>query len=148
MKVARHLKSDSVYMGRFNHGDDMINVLQEFCLENSIRAAWVNIIGAVSRATLAYYDQEAHKYLSRAFEGGLEIVNCSGNISLKDEKPVVHLHITLSDPEYRAHAGHLMPGSSVVFAGEFVIFAFSKSSEAHPDLIRVSDERTGLTLWQ
>ena len=41
-----------------------------------------------------------------------------------------------------------MPGTSRIFAGEFVIFAFDKSSEAHPDLVRIPDEQTGLPLWQ
>ena len=84
---------------------------------DNIRAAWVNIIGAVSRATLSYYEQEGHKYVSKAFEGEYEIVSCSGNISLKEEKPMAHLHMVLSDMEYATHAGHLMPGTSAIFAG-------------------------------
>ena len=148
MKVARHLQTQDVYMGRFNYGDDIITALQAFSLENNIRAAWVNIIGAVSKATLSYYDQQEHKYFSKAFKGEYEIVSCSGNISLKDEKPMAHIHIVLSDTEYGAHAGHLIPGSSAIFAGEFVIFAFDKSNQAHPDLVRVLDEQTGLPLWQ
>ncbi len=147
MYQAHAFNVQSVYMGRFEYGDDIIQELQTFCLEKDIKAAWVHIIGALSKATISYYEQEGHKYVNKTLEREFEIVSCSGNISLKENKPFAHLHIVLSDTEYGTLAGHLMPGSTKLFAGEFVIMAFESADGPNP-LIRVPDEKTGLALWK
>lgn len=147
MKLARYYKHDAIYMGRFDHGEDIITGLENFCAENDIKSGWVNIIGALSQATISYYDQEKHQYFHKTLEGEYEIVSCSGNMSLKDGKPFAHIHVVLSDTGYGCVGGHLWPGSVKVFAGEFVIFSLEKGVEEEPDLCRMLDAQTGLALW-
>ena len=72
----------------------------------------------------------------------MEILSLIGNISLKDDKPFVHAHITLADQEGRAWGGHLAEGTKV-FAGEFVIQEYLTEKP----LVRHLDEETGLFLW-
>jgi predicted DNA-binding protein with PD1-like motif len=120
----------------------IINSLTDFCSENGITTAWVQALGAVSKATISYYDQVGHTYLLKELNGEYEIVSCSGNITLKEGKPFGHLHIILSDGQYNCLAGHLMPGTVEVFACEFTLSALSGIP-----LERAPDADTGLALW-
>lgn len=143
MKVVKHLKPSDVYMGRLEYGQDIIDSLENFCAENEVKIAWVQMIGALRKATISYYDQEKHCYFNKKLEGEYEIVSCSGNISVKENAPMAHLHIVLSDTEYNCIAGHLMPGSTEIFACEFVLHRF----EGEEALVRGQDDQTGLSLW-
>jgi predicted DNA-binding protein with PD1-like motif len=82
------------------------------------------------------------KYKDVDLSEPMEIVSLYGNISLKDGKPFVHAHVVLSDEKGNARGGHLLPGSSPVFACEITIEEFEG-----PELIRGFDERTRLALW-
>jgi predicted DNA-binding protein with PD1-like motif len=65
-----------------------------------------------------------------------------GNISLKDNKPMVHAHLTLADEKGKAFGGHLAPGT-IVYACEYLIQSFEGAI-----LKRELDEKTDLSLWQ
>lgn len=147
MEVAQSFKPGKIYMGRLQKGTDIIRSIETFCEKNHIQAAWINIIGALDKATISYYDQHEHQYFHRNLTGDYEIVSCSGNISLKDGKPFAHLHIVLSDTEFQAMGGHLWPESVSVFAAEYVIFELDKAPE-DSDLERCPDAATGLALWK
>ena len=64
------------------------------------------------------------------------------NISMRDGKPFVHVHILLSDAEGKVFGGHLMKGTKL-FACEVTIDEFEGEQ-----LERGQDERTGLFLWK
>ena len=68
------------------------------------------MIGATSHLVLGYYDQEAREYRNHEYEGGFEIASGSGNVSIKDGEPFVHLHVVASGPNGDANGGHVMPG--------------------------------------
>ncbi|MGE0201422.1 MAG: PPC domain-containing DNA-binding protein [Candidatus Melainabacteria bacterium] len=155
MDVIRRYTSLQPIMGRFAHGDDLIEALQHFCQTEAIEAAWVTVIGAVSRATLSYYDQTTHQYKNRVYEGHYEIIHCTGNISLKGGEqpdgrhpvsPMAHLHMVLSDENYQTIAGHVIPGGARVFAGEFLISALM-NPQGRPLRRGKADPQTGLPLW-
>jgi len=128
-------------MGRLEHGADLLDELTAVCAENSVSLGWLNALGAVQRARLGYYDQDAREY--RYFDLGrhLEIANLVGNVSLKDGKPIIHAHVTLADSDGNAFGGHLAQGT-VVFACEFRIQVLDG-----PEFSRGFDDTTGLPLW-
>jgi predicted DNA-binding protein with PD1-like motif len=134
--------ADEVIVGRIPMGADIIRSIEAVCAERNIKTAWVQALGAVKKATIAYYTQDTHQYNTREFAGGYEIVSCSGNITLKDGKQFGHLHIVLSDENYSCFAGHLMPGTVEVFACEYTILPLQGD-----ELIRKPDANTGLALW-
>jgi predicted DNA-binding protein with PD1-like motif len=132
-----------IIIGRLDKGDDLLNDLTDLCRSKRITAGTFNVIGAVQQASLGYYDQRKNKYRDPLqLKHALEIVSCSGNISLKDKKPFIHAHIVLADDHGRAFGGHLMPGT-IVFAAEFVIRELKGIS-----LNRIPDRSTGLFLWK
>ncbi|HDH10145.1 MAG TPA: DNA-binding protein, partial [Chloroflexi bacterium] len=130
------------FLIRLPYGEDLLLTLKRFCEENGITQGVLAVIGAVRRATVGYYDQEAHEYKANSFDQPMEIVSCIGNISLLEGEPFVHAHIVLADKEGRpAAAGHLMEGA-IIFAGE----AFVQELIGEP-LVREFDEQTSLSLW-
>jgi predicted DNA-binding protein with PD1-like motif len=141
----REIRSGRYFMGRLELGDDLYDALTSFCENNNIKLGRVEAIGAVEKACIEFYDQGKRDgtYNSiPSFAQPLEILNLTGNISLKDGKPMVHAHITLADSRGNAYGGHLVPGTKV-FACEFIIQTFEGE-----DFKRANDRKTGLKLWQ
>jgi hypothetical protein len=129
------------FMGKLSYGADLLEELNEMCRMRNIRLGRLEGLGAVQKARLGYYDQQAHEYRFVEIDRGLEITKLVGNVSLKDGTPFVHAHLTLADGQGRAYGGHLAPGT-VLFACEFILEVFEG-----PILQRVFDETTGLPLW-
>ena len=131
------------FIGRFQCGDDLLGSLTELCKKENIRAGVFSLIGAVQNAKLGYYDQAEKKYTGCVeLNEKLEVVSCTGNISLKDGEIFVHAHIGLADNQGKAYGGHLMPGT-IIFAAEYYIQELTGVT-----LERVKDMVTGLPLWK
>jgi predicted DNA-binding protein with PD1-like motif len=133
--------AERILMARLERGDDLLEALTALCETERVEAGVVHAIGAVERAVLGYYDQQAGHYQELVFEEGMEIANLQGNVSLNEGAPFVHAHLTLADAEGRCFGGHLMPGTRV-FACELHLRAF----QGRPPE-RVPDPATGLKLW-
>jgi hypothetical protein len=129
------------FVGRLARGSDLVEEIERFCAEQEIRAAWVSVIGAVRRASFAYYDQEESRYLPLASETHHEITGFVGNISIRDGTPFLHAHATFCDADGAALGGHLLRGCEI-FAGEVTIREMTGVV-----LERTPDEVTGLALW-
>jgi predicted DNA-binding protein with PD1-like motif len=129
------------FVGRLAHGSDLVDEVERLCAEREVRAAWVSAIGAVRRASYAYYDQEGGKYLPLASETHHEITGFIGNISIRDGRPFLHAHATFGDRTGATIGGHLLRGCEV-FAGEVTIREMTGV-----ELERTPDELTGLALW-
>lgn len=131
------------FVGNFRKGDDLLEALTRHCEGNKVKLGIFSLVGSVTKAVVGYYNQDTKKYLDPiVFHRKLEIINCKGNISLKDGKIIVHSHITLSDEKGQCFGGHLLPGT-MLFAAEYYL----KELEG-PDFNRVFDPETGLNLWE
>lgn len=142
MATFRELTGTRCLMGRLAHGADLLEELTAVCIENGVALGWIEALGAVRKARLGYYDQEAREYRFFEVDQPLEITALAGNVSTKDGEPVVHAHVTLADDAGRAVGGHLAPGT-VVFACEFCLRVL-----AGAEFARGFDAETGLPLWQ
>jgi len=120
-------------------GEELVETLTKFLSENSINSGIISGIGAASDVTLNYFNIETKEYEEKHFSGDFEILSLTGNISLKDDLPFAHLHITLGTKEYECIGGHLK-AAKVGATCEVVI----QKLEAKLD--RRLDERTGLYL--
>ena len=72
----------------------VVEALTAFCKEKRIEAGTVSGIGAISSATFRFLDPATKQYVDKTFDEQMEITNLTGNISLKDNKPYLHLHAT------------------------------------------------------
>jgi len=129
------------FLGKLNHGADLLEELTAVCAAQEIRLGRVEALGAVKKARLAYYNQATREYQHFELDEPLEITKLTGNVSIKDGAPMVHAHVTLAGEDGRAYGGHLAPGT-IVFACEFMVQALEG-----PAYTRVYDEETGLPLW-
>ncbi len=129
-------------IGRLAKGEDLLAALEKVARDQAITLGEVQALGAVSQARLGYYNQAERQYYLLELDRPLEIASLIGNISLKDDKPMVHAHVTLADQDGRAFGGHLADGT-LVFACEFAIQEYRSAIP----LVRRLDEPTGLFLW-
>lgn len=141
MTEFKTVHSREIVIGKLGYGCDLLKELTDIATVHSIKLGRIEAIGAVQKARIGFYNQEARSYQFYSFDRPLEITALIGNISLKDGNPFVHAHITLSDESGKSYGGHLSPGT-VVFACEFFLESFDG-----PAFNRCFDEETGLPLW-
>lgn len=129
-------------LARLPCGQDLLRTVEAFCEQQAIRTGVFSIIGAVSSVTLGSYDQKQQVYVTAARQEALEIVHCTGNVSLKDGKVFVHAHAVLADESGKTAGGHLF-SETLIFSGEMMLQEVLGSP-----LERAYDETTGLYLWK
>ncbi len=130
------------HMGCFDTGEDLLEGIERFAADRNIRVARITVIGAVRTAVVAYYDQTVREYQEVTFGEPMEILGCLGNLSLKEGKPIAHLHAVFGDSQGQTRGGHVRPGTDVFFA-EVIIEELEG-----PELHRGYDPVTGLPAWE
>lgn len=116
-----HYRKDGCIISvRLSIGEDIISALTELCEKENIGFAEVTGIGAVSRATVGFYDLSKGKYLPQTFDEPMEMVSLLGNMTRKDGKPYIHLHASFSGEDCRVVGGHLTEAIIGVTAEIFV----------------------------
>jgi hypothetical protein len=131
-----------VHVLRPDFGSDLLDQLHDFCRSESINLAWISGIGAVSRASLRYYNQAKKDWVDFELDKPVEVVNMIGNVSLLNGEPIVHLHMTVADKDGKCYGGHVA-NNTIVFTREVLLTTLDG-----PATIRKMDtENTGLTIW-
>jgi hypothetical protein len=97
---------------RFHTGDDILERLTQLAIAQNVKAGSLSAIGALQRAVVGFFVGEG-QYSSVLVKGPLELLSCTGNISLKDGTPFVHAHMTVANHKGRAYGGHIMRGCIV-----------------------------------
>lgn len=95
------------YVVRLERGDEIIESIKNLATKEEIRLGNVIGIGAVDRAKVGLFKIAEKEYRSKEFEGDMEIINLTGNISEMDGEVYIHLHIALCDDSYKVIGGHL-----------------------------------------
>lgn len=129
------------YFIRLDRGEKIIESLKKFCAENKIKCGYFLGIGALGEAELAHYIVENKKYTIKMSKQPLEIVNMAGNITTMNNDIYLHCHITLSDEEMKAIAGHLKEGI-IAATCEIVLVKLDAN------INRNYDDLTGLNLLE
>ena len=104
------------FVGRLATGNDLVEEIERFCAEHDMRAAWVSVVGAVSHAAFAYYEQDERRYLELASDEHHEITGFIGNISMRDGRPFLHAHASFANRRRRGGGRPPMPGCKVFVA--------------------------------
>ncbi|MBU0762676.1 MAG: DNA-binding protein [Candidatus Altiarchaeota archaeon] len=134
------LTETTSYMARLAKGADILDELKKLADERGIDSGFFSVIGACEKAELAFYDHVKRTYERHSIDEACEILNCTGNIFLKDGQRFIHAHATLSKKNGSAVGGHV--NSMSVFAAEAYVRCFSEAVE------RKYDEETGLYLME
>ena len=130
-----------VYILKPPFGSDLLPELGDFVRAHGISLAWLSGVGAVSRATIRYYDQPNKTWLDHDLDRRLEVAGLWGNVSLLNGEPSVHVHCVLADEQGHCYGGHLGE-RTLVFNLEIML-----TTLAGPPVLRKIDPQTGLSIW-
>jgi predicted DNA-binding protein with PD1-like motif len=92
----------------FYQGDGAFSGLLEFAQKYHVTSAHFTAIGAVSGATLGWFDPQRKMYKKIHVEGQHEVIGMSGDIALYQGKPVVHTHMVVGSPDGATQGGHVL----------------------------------------
>jgi predicted DNA-binding protein with PD1-like motif len=92
----------------FYEGDEAFSGLLEFAQKYKVTSAHFTAIGAVSRATLGWFDPQRKMYKKIPIEGQHEVIGMSGDIAMYQGKPVVHTHMVLGAADGTTRGGHVL----------------------------------------
>jgi predicted DNA-binding protein with PD1-like motif len=92
----------------FYQGDEAFSGLLEFAEKYHITSAHFTAIGAVSGATLGWFDPQRKMYKKIPVQGQHEVIGMSGDIAVYQGKPVVHAHMMVGASDGTTQGGHLL----------------------------------------
>ena len=134
--------ADGKYIISVANHQEISAALAAFCEETGIRSGTVSGIAAIKEATFRFLDPATKKYVDKTFSEQMEVTCLTGNISRKDGKPYLHLHITASKSDYSCIGGHLL-SARINGACELSVEDYGISG-----VDRKADPETGLNLYE
>ena len=120
---------------RLEMGEALMESVQKIAASENVKLASISGIGACSKIEMGYIDLSIKDYVFKIFEGNMEILQATGNITLKDGEPFPHIHISVANEECKAFGGHLNEATiSATFEGVMTIMDHEISREFNEDL--------------
>jgi uncharacterized protein len=92
---------------RLQAGEAVPEALLALCREHGVHGGFiVSGIGMLSDPELGFFVNQG-QYERQTFPGRHELLNLSGNVSLRDGDVMAHLHAMLANEDYSVFGGHL-----------------------------------------
>lgn len=107
---------DDKIIFRLELGEELIGSIETIAEKEDVKLASINGIGACSKLEMGYIVLSKKEYIFKSFEGNLEILHATGNITMKDGKQFGHIHINVADEDCKSWGGHL---SSAIISATF-----------------------------
>ena len=136
--IKTHL--NRVIVAKIEPEEDLIDCLEQIVIDYEIKSGLITCIGALKEFTIGYFDLETKTYDMKTFKENVELINCIGNVSHKEGKPLIHVHATLGRRDYSLIGGHLGQPSIISITGEVYIY------ETNIKLTRGLDKKYNLSL--
>jgi predicted DNA-binding protein with PD1-like motif len=147
MLTARQVnpQGNRVFMGTISQSAEIHASLLATATHFDIQTATFDLLGGIERVEFTAYDFLKQERLpALVFEGAFEIIAGHGTISLLENQPHVHLHLSLAYREGQAIkviGGHC--ARATAYAVEFTLTAYDGNA-----VHRGEDAHTKLNLWQ
>lgn len=132
---------DNTYIIRLDKGQEIMSVLKQFCKEHNITAGTIQGIGAGQNLNIGFFNTKTKQYEVKNIKDCVEITSLLGNITVKDNEPFIHLHITTADSFHSVSGGHLLSGE-IALTGEIFI------KPLNTKLNRVFDPEMGISIFE
>ena len=127
---------------RLDKGEEVLSSLEKLCITENIQLGMVSGLGAVNDVIIGIFNMENKTYCSKECKGDFEIASLTGNITRMNEKPYLHLHITIGKTNTNEiYGGHL---SKAVISATGEIFVSVLSGQVG----REFSEEIGLNLMK
>jgi uncharacterized protein len=93
-------------------GDEIMSCLKAFAEKEGLSTAQFSAIGALSRATLSYFDWDERRYIPIPVNEQVEVASLTGDVTLShaDHSRSIHIHLVVGRRDGSALAGHLLEG--------------------------------------
>ena len=82
---------------RVDKGEDIIKELLSLSEKENILFASISGLGAVNDIELGIFDTSTKKYHSKRLIGDFEITSLVGSLSRKEDKPYIHVHMSVGN---------------------------------------------------
>lgn len=92
---------------RFASGEHLVEPLLEWLPDAEIGYSTITGIGAVRDARVSYWNATTQQYEAHELGDQMEIVSLIGNVTIKDGKPFLHIHVALGRRDLTLIGGHL-----------------------------------------
>jgi hypothetical protein len=92
----------------FEHGDEVVSLLERFAAEQGLEASRITAIGAFEHATLGYFDWERKDYERIPVQEQVEVLSLVGDVALDAGRPKLHAHVVLGRRDGSTVGGHLL----------------------------------------
>lgn len=126
---------------RVDRGEELLSALEKVAVQEKIKLATVQGIGACDRVKISLYNVAERSYNPNELHEELELTSLNGNITTKDGEYYGHYHATFGRADGTVMGGHL---NEAYISGTGEIFIHMISGE----LDRTKDEtETGLNLF-
>lgn len=109
MKI-KLLNSDKqkTYALILSSGDKIMSSLLAFSIQHTLHASQFTAIGAISRATLGFFDFSTKNYDKIEIDEQAEVLSLAGDITMYQKEQTLHAHIVIGKKDGSAHGGHLI----------------------------------------
>lgn len=139
----REVTERGQYILRLIKDEAVLPAIADFCKRKGILSASFKAIGAVKEAKIGYYDLSSKKYGSIDYPEEREVASMTGNVTLVNSDPFVHVHAVLSGmkkgEENQPIGGHVFE-AKVAVTLEVHLTAFNEQ------ITRAQVEEIGLKL--
>ena len=88
--------------------DEVMSGLTDFARQNKVTSASFNAIGAFSHATVAWFDDSKKEFKLNPINQQVELVSMIGNITLVNDEPAVHTHVSVASSDGTMRGGHVI----------------------------------------
>lgn len=107
---ARSLSSapERTYALVFEHGDQVMTTLERFAAKHALTASRLSAIGAFEQATLGYFDWQRKEYERIPVDQQVEVLSLTGDVTLEEGRPKLHVHCVLGKRDGSTVGGHLI----------------------------------------
>lgn len=139
VKFMKFQKDEHTFLLVLDKGEDIVEVLTQFAVEQNMKFGSISGIGACDKVTLNFYNLDTQKYEAREINEPLELTSLLGNISHIDDVPFAHLHGTFGTRDFQTLSGHLT--KAIVSATAEIVITMTNL-----DINRTHDDETGLNL--
>ena len=128
-------------VARIDRGEEILEKIKEIALNENIKLAAVNALGATDDFTVGVYNVDEKKYHANEFKGSFEIVSLTGTINTMNDEFYTHIHMSAGNDKGEVFGGHL--NRAVVSATcEMIIDIIDGNVD------RFYDEKSGLNLFK
>jgi predicted DNA-binding protein with PD1-like motif len=95
------------YQVRLETDEPLVESLTPWLVDQGVEYASVTGLGAVRHATFSWFNWEEKRYETHDFDEQMEVLSLVGNVTIRENAPFLHAHVSLGHRDLSLTGGHL-----------------------------------------